>query len=60
MTVIYPDPLGSVQDYETEIQRLNAEIAAAEKALGQLRRERGLRMFQLKELQPGHELVNGL
>ena len=60
MTVIYPDPLGSVQDYEIAIQRLNAEIAAAEKALGQLRRERGCRMFQLKELEPAHPLVSGL
>ena len=60
MTIIFPDPMGSVHDYENDIQRLNAEIAATEKALAQLRRSRGCRTFQLRQLEPGHQLVQQL
>jgi hypothetical protein len=60
VTVIFPEPLDSAQAYEAEIQRLVQQIAATEEQLAQLRRERGCRMYQLRELEPAHPLVNGL
>ena len=50
----FPPPLPTAAAYQQEIQRLEREIANAEKCLGQLRRERGCRVLQLEELQtPG-------
>jgi hypothetical protein len=57
MTVIYPDPLPDARAYLAEIQKLEAEIAAAEKELGKMRRLRGLRLMQLAELEPGQDLL---
>lgn len=51
MTVILPDPLPDARAYLAEIQRLDQEIAAAEKELGKMRRLRGLRLMQLEELE---------
>jgi hypothetical protein len=51
MTVVFPDPLASVAEYHQELARLELEIAATEKQLGQLRRERGCRLIQLQELE---------
>jgi hypothetical protein len=49
-----PPPLESAAAYQQEIVRLEGEIAAVEKHLGRLRRERGCRVLQLEELQtPG-------
>jgi hypothetical protein len=57
VTIVLPDPLPDARAYLAEIQRLDQEIAAAEKTLGQLRRERGCRIMQLEELEPGHDLL---
>lgn len=60
MSIVLPDPLADVAAYLAEIQRLDGEIAEASKVLSRLRRERGIRLMQLQELQPGHDLLKDL
>jgi hypothetical protein len=57
MTIVLPDPLPDARAYLAEIQRLDQEIAEASKQLSRLRRERGCRLMQLEELEPGHDLL---
>ena len=59
MTIVLPDPLADAAAYLAEIKRLDQAIATAEAALAQLRRERGCRIMQLAELEPGHQLLQG-